>query len=75
MVLEGLTVICTGRTEKELDLLSIRLNDFAFCDRSAAIHRTRFYLSQQTKLSFYHYTVPQSILNLVIVIYLGLLPM
>ena len=45
-VLENMTVICTGRTEKkELDLLSAEKNDFAFCDCSAVIHKTRFYLN------------------------------
>ena len=44
-VLESMTVICTGRTENKLDLLSTEKNDFAFCDRSAVIHKTRYYLS------------------------------
>ena len=44
-VLESITVICTGRTENKLDLLSTEKNDFAFCDRTAVIHKTRYYLS------------------------------
>ena len=44
-VLESMTVICTGRTENKLDLLSTEKNDFAFCDCSAVIHKIRFYLN------------------------------
>lgn len=71
-----MTVICTGRTEKKLDLLSTEKNDYAFCDCSAVIHKTSFYLNvlaNEVIFVLLHCTLVN--LNLVIVMYYGLVLM